>query len=91
MPMESLESLTQFGVAGLMGVLWTWERWFSRRRETELTEAHRRLMAQREELEALVLLVRQNTEAIERFGLAQQRVGELLEKLREEAQDRRAA
>ncbi|XAL97952.1 hypothetical protein OT109_10105 [Phycisphaeraceae bacterium D3-23] len=91
MPVESFESLTQFGVAGLMGVLWTWERWFSRRRERELSEAHVRLMRQHDELETLIDLVRKNTEAIERFAGAQQRVGELLESMWEDAKDRRAA
>lgn len=81
MPVEALESLTQFGVAGLMGMLWTWERWFSRRRERELSEAHERLIAQREALETLVGLVRRNTEAIERFDSTQQRLNDLLAKL----------
>lgn len=79
MPIESLESLTQFGVAGLMGVLWTWERWFSRRRERELTEAHRRLVEQREGITLLVDLVERNTRAIERFERTQARLSELLE------------
>lgn len=91
MPVESLESLTQFGVAGLMGVLWTWERWFSRRRERELTEAHRRLMSQREALDTLMGMVQRNTEAIERFGGTQQRLNELLERLHDERTDRRVA
>jgi len=81
MPIESLESLTQFGVAGLMGVLWTWERWFSRRRERELTEAHRTLVEQRESLTLLVDLVERNTRAIERFDRTQARLTELLDKL----------
>ena len=38
--MELIKNLTQFGVAGLMGVLWVIERWLSRRRETQLDEAH---------------------------------------------------
>jgi len=90
MPVESIESLTQFGVAGLMGLLWTWERWFSRRRERELSEAHERLMGQREALETLVGLVQRNTAAIERFEHTQQRLNELLSKISADA-DRRAA
>lgn len=81
MPIESLDSLTQFGVAGLMGVLWTWERWFSRRRERELTEAHTNLMSQREAVDTLVGLVQRNTEAIERFAATQQRLSELLSEM----------
>lgn len=90
MPIESLESLTQFGVAGLMGVLWTWERWFSRRRERELSEAHRRLIEQRETLTLIVDLVDRNTRAIERFERTQARLIELLEKFECPA-DRKAA
>lgn len=90
MPIEAVESLTQFGVAGLMGLLWTWERWFSRRRERELSAAHERLIAQREALETLVGLVQRNTEAIERFDSTQQRLNDLLAKLGAE-RDRQAA
>ncbi|MEM1353385.1 MAG: hypothetical protein AAGC44_02060 [Planctomycetota bacterium] len=90
MPLESLESLTQFGVAGLMGVLWTWERWFSRRRERELTEAHRRLIEQHESITMLVDLVGRNTRAIERFERTQARLVELLDRLDRDP-DRKAA
>jgi len=90
MPIEAVESLTQFGVAGLMGLLWTWERWFSRRRERELSAAHERLIAQREALETLVGLVQRNTEAIERFDSTQRRLNDLLAKLGAE-RDRQAA
>jgi hypothetical protein len=90
MPLESIESVTQFGVAGLMGLLWTWERWFSRKRERELTEAHERLMGQREALDTLIGLVRRNTEAIERFEHTQQRLNTVLEKMKPPA-DRRVA
>jgi len=85
MPIESIESLTQFGVAGLMGALWTWERWISRRREAELSEAHRRLMRQREELSVLVRLVRRNTRAVERFEATQSHLHDLLVKINDES------
>lgn len=90
MPLESIESLTQFGVAGLMGLLWTWERWFSRRRERELSEAHQRLVGQREALDTLIGLVQRNTEAIERFESTQQGLKTLLERMQSQA-DRRVA
>ena len=60
MPIEMIEPLTQFGVAGLMGVLWVWERLFSRRRERELSEAHERLMGERRELHELIELIQRN-------------------------------
>lgn len=85
---QSFDSLTQFGVAGLMGALWLWERLYSRRRERELTQAHERLIAQHEELRELITLVQRNTAAIERFEQTQARFTEVLDRL---AEDRRAA
>jgi hypothetical protein len=63
----TMEHLVQFGVAGLMGALWIWERTHSRRREAQLTEAHGRLMEQQRHLSVLVKTVRQNTRAIVSF------------------------
>lgn len=85
-----VEPLTQFGVAGLMGALWVWERLSSRRREAQLTEAHERLMGQRMELKVLVRLVRQNTEAIEGFRQAQRQVGQILERMEHDRAERAA-
>jgi len=84
MPVEFLQPLTQFGVAGLMGLLWVWERLMSRRREAQLNEAHIRLMNQHRELSVLVKLVRQNTRAMVRFDQTQQQLKELLEKMNHE-------
>lgn len=78
---ESLQNMTQFGVAGLMGALWLWERLYSRKREQELTQAHQRLMAQQLELQTLIDLVSRNTAAIERFEQTQQRLADLLERM----------
>lgn len=84
----SLESFTQFGVAGLMGALWLWERLYSRRREQQLTQAHQRLITQQQELKVLIKLVQRNTAATERFAQTQTRLAELIDRLSE---DRRAA
>jgi len=81
MEIAQFESLTQFGVAGLMGALWLWERLYSRKREQQLTEAHRRLADQQTELQTLIDLVRRNTSAIERFEQSQQRLTDLLERM----------
>lgn len=78
---ESIQNMTQFGVAGLMGALWLWERLYSRKREQELTQAHQRLTAQQQELHILIDLVNRNTAAIERFEQTQQRVADLLERI----------
>ncbi|MCE9590157.1 MAG: hypothetical protein K8S99_06500 [Planctomycetes bacterium] len=78
---EIVEHFTQFGVAGLMGVLWVWERLMSRRRERQLSETHERLMAQREQLSALLDLVKHNTQAVERFEQTQVRLIELIDRM----------
>lgn len=78
---ESFQNMTQFGVAGLMGALWLWERLYSRRREQELTQAHQRLTAQQQELQTLITLVQRNTAAIERFEQTQQRIADVLERM----------
>jgi hypothetical protein len=81
MPIDSIEPLTQFGVAGLMGALWVWERALSRKRERELSEAHQRMISEHDHLEIVISLVERNTEAIERFEQTQQRLIGLLEQL----------
>lgn len=81
MTADVIQPLTQFGVAGLMGLLWVWERLMSRKRETQLNEAHVRLEHQHHELSVLVKLVRQNTRAIVRFDRTQLQLKELLEKM----------
>ena len=78
---ESFQNMTQFGVAGLMGALWLWERLYSRKREQQLTEAHQRLIAQQLELQTLIELVSRNTAAIERFEQTQQRIADLIERM----------
>lgn len=85
---ESFQNMTQFGVAGLMGALWLWERLYSRKREQELTQAHQRLIAQQMELQTLIDLVSRNTVAIERFEQTQQRLADLLDRME---QSRRVA
>lgn len=78
---DAIQPLTQFGVAGLMGLLWVWERLMSRKREAQLNEAHLNLQGQHHELNVLVKLVRQNTRAIVRFDRTQLQLKELLEKM----------
>ena len=82
--MEVVDSLVQFGVAGLMGMLWMWERMHSRQRDTQITEAHERLMHQSQELTVLTQLVSQNTEALISFESAQHRMCQLLEDIAHE-------
>jgi hypothetical protein len=68
---EALMPVAQFGVAGLMGGLWWWERKCSRQREDQLTEAHRVLVEQKEHLSTLIEALQNNTRAITEFTAAQ--------------------
>ncbi|HMO25205.1 MAG TPA: hypothetical protein PKB10_02970 [Tepidisphaeraceae bacterium] len=56
--------LSSLGAAGLMGVMWLWERRNSQKREQQLDEAHARIVADRLQLDLLADLVRQTTAAI---------------------------
>ena len=76
---ESIQPFVDFGVAGLMGALWVWERAHSRKRERQLTEAHARLMARDHQLAVLIRLVRQNTKALVSFERLQVRMCDVLE------------
>jgi hypothetical protein len=62
-----LEQLPGLGVAGLMGAMWLWERRTSAAREKQLDDAHERIVQDRVQLDALVDLVRQNTQAMTRL------------------------
>ena len=61
---ELVVQVTQFGVAGLIAWMWMTERRSALGRETQLSDAHERLMEQRTQLEALVRLVSENTRAL---------------------------
>lgn len=90
MLIDAIQPLTQFGVAGLMGLLWVWERMMSRKREAQLNEAHHHLINQQHELRVLVKLVRQNTRAMACFDQTQKQLKQLLEKMHHDL-DRHAA
>ncbi len=70
----SLPDLTSFGIAGLMGVMWLWERRTSRQREEQLDEAHARIMADRVGIDQLMAVVRQNAEAMTRLSATQEQL-----------------
>jgi len=69
-----MQHLAQFGVAGLMGLLWIVERRHSSQRERELTEAHQRLMEHRTELAELIGVVKDNTAAMTAVREGQERL-----------------
>lgn len=68
---EIFDEVTRFGVAGLMGAMWLWERRTSQKREQQIDEAHARILADRVQLDQLVAVIRQNAEAISRLSATQ--------------------
>jgi len=76
---ETFETITEFGVAGLMGVLWVWERMHSRHRDTQLTEAHQRVVGQRERLGVMAEMIRHNAETLEQLNQTNTRLTRLME------------
>jgi uncharacterized membrane protein YccC len=87
---ESIQAMAQFGVAGLMGVLWVWERSMSRRRERQLNAVHDKLISERQQLRELMRLAHRNTRAIERFEQTQTQLRHLLERMNREPNHRAA-
>ena len=88
LPISVIEALTQFGVAGLMGGLWVFERALSRRRERQLDATHQKVIEGRQALRVLDGTVRRNTRAIEHFNMTQAHLGQALAALQAELQRR---
>ncbi len=90
MPSPSLiNDLANFGVAGLMGAMWLWERYSSRAREEQLDQAHGRILRDEQRLGKLIEVVEHNTSALARFTDTQQSVREALADLKEEIRNAR--
>jgi hypothetical protein len=66
-----IDGITSLGAAGLMGAMWLWERRTSQKRESQIDEAHVRILGDRVQLEQLIGVVRQNAEAIARLCTTQ--------------------
>lgn len=64
----AMDQIAGLGAAGLMGAMWLWERRSSQRREQQLDEAHARIVADRMQIDTLVDVVRQNTQALARLA-----------------------
>ncbi len=68
------EDLTSLGAAGIMGLMWLWERRASQKREQQLDATHQRILADRIQLEQLIMVVRQNVEAVTRLTTTQEQL-----------------
>lgn len=74
--------LTNLGASGIMGAMWLWERRMSRQREQQLDEAHTRILSDRVQLEELIRVVEQNSEAMSRLTASQE---QMIARLKERA------
>src|SRR5688572_24089486 len=81
MTAEIISMLSQFGAAGLMGLLWVLERRHAALRERQLSEAHRRLAADEREVESLLDVVRDSTRAMVALEHTQRHLVRLAERL----------
>lgn len=70
----TFSQLANLGVAGLMGMMWLWERRTSGTREQQLDEAHARIMADRVQLDQLIAVVRSNSDAMSRLTVTQEQL-----------------
>lgn len=77
---DMLQLLTEFGAAGLIGMLWLLERRAASARERQIDESHQRIMTSNQHLTALAEVVNRNTRAIESLERSQQRMLVLLER-----------
>lgn len=71
-------TLTQFGVAGMMGAMWLIERRASAKREEQLTRAHEKLIGQIDDRSTLIEIVRDNTRALSLLEAGQRGLVEAL-------------
>jgi hypothetical protein len=69
-----LTELTSLGSAGLMGAMWLWERRTSRKREDQLDAAHERILADRIQLDQLIVVMRENAEVLTRLNSTQEQL-----------------
>lgn len=73
--------LTQFGAAGLIGVLWIIERRHAMARDRQLDEAHNAITTMRSDSESLMTVVKENTRAITALDASQRELVRWLERL----------
>lgn len=73
--------VSQFGPAGLMGLLWVLERRHAALRDRQLSEAHRRLALHEHDVAALLGVVRDNTRAIVTLEQTQRQLQRTVERV----------
>ncbi|HZW10927.1 MAG TPA: hypothetical protein VFF69_13580 [Phycisphaerales bacterium] len=81
MPPDLLAPLAQFGAAGLIAWLWLTERRTAAERDRQLSQAHERLMAERERMETLIGLVTESTRAMTALEASQRELARVVDRL----------
>jgi hypothetical protein len=81
MDQDVLSIMTQFGAAGLIGLMWVVERRHAAGRERQLEEAHTKLVSQGQALEALLDVVKDNTRVIATLEQTQRQLIDLAQHL----------
>ena len=84
MPADLVMILSEFGAAGLIGVLWILERRYAAVRNRQLDEMHRQILAERRDSDALLDVVRDNTRAIVALESSQHQLIDLIRALASE-------
>ena len=74
MDVEVIGAISQFGVAGLIGVMWLAERKSAASRDRQLEALTDRLLRERREMEVLIKIVSDNTRAMTALEEGQKRL-----------------
>ena len=88
---EPLGWISQFGVAGVIGVLWVLERRAAAARERQINEAHERIVRERREMDLLLEALRENTRALTTLEVGQRTLIARLTQARPQTQTPRNA
>jgi hypothetical protein len=78
---QLLTIFTQFGAAGLIGLMWIMERRSGALRERQLSDAHRQIISRERELDSLLEVIKENTRAINAVEHTQRQLLQLVQRL----------
>ena len=82
--LNMVPDLASFGAAGLMGMMWLWERRQGHTREQQISEAHSRILRDEQRLTKLTQVVEQSTAALTRMTESQRMMTDALRELTRE-------
>ncbi len=81
MESELIGLAAQFGAAGLIAWMWLTERRNSSVRDTQIREAHQQLGEQRLQMQELLRIITENTQALSALDASNTRIAEAIERL----------